>query len=203
MVEQPLKDRSKNVTAGGDTALMSLIVPDEFDGAFALLEEAFPAGERGTRAYQHSLLRRDPYTLWGWRDQGVVKAILALWEFEDFLFVEHFAVAAQGRGAGTGSQILRWMKARAGSRHILLEVEEPETRDAKRRIAFYQRNGFVLTPYRYVQPAADAADPPVALQIMSWPAIPSTLQFRRMQEVYLPQVYAPCPWREALCFAGK
>jgi GNAT superfamily N-acetyltransferase len=193
-----LKDRSKNAAASGDNAPMSLIMPDEFDAAFALLEEAFPPEERGDRAYQRGLLSREAYNLWGWYDSGLLKGVIALWEFEAFIFIEHFTVAADGRGAGTGARILNWLKTRADSRCIILEVEAPDTRDAKRRIAFYRRNGFERTTYRYIQPRSRAADLPVALQIMSWPAVPSARQFRRMQETYLPQVYAPCPWQEAL-----
>lgn len=80
--------------------------------------------------------------------------IISLWLFEEFIYIEHFAVQEDKRGSGIGSNVL-YSLANKYSKPILLEVELPEDDLAKRRIAFYQRHGFVTQPYDYTQPAYD------------------------------------------------
>ena len=48
-------------------------------------------------------------------------------------------------------------------------MEPPETELTRRRIGFYERNGFVLNDYDYVQPSLGEGKDPVPLRIMTWP----------------------------------
>ncbi|MCI8448180.1 MAG: hypothetical protein HFH30_07230, partial [Eubacterium sp.] len=50
---------------------------------------------------------------------------------------------------------------------ICLEVELPENDLAKRRIRFYERNGFFLNQYPYVQPSISKGRSPIPLLIMT------------------------------------
>ena len=73
------------------------------------------------------------------------------WELTNFVFVEHFEVFSEFRSLKFGSEIITLLFKNYS--HIVLEAE-PENLDenAKRRIAFYQKNGFAIIDETYVQP---------------------------------------------------
>lgn len=73
------------------------------------------------------------------------------WDFGDFVFVEHFAVADIMRGKGFGSEILKNF-CRDVQRPVVLEVELPNTAEAIRRIV-YERHGFNVVSQTYMQPS--------------------------------------------------
>ena len=77
-----------------------------------------------------------------------------------------FAVSAAARCQGLGSSILNEIK-HILSCQICLEVELPKTDLAKRRIAFYKRNGFALNDYPYIQPALSKGRHPLPLLLMT------------------------------------
>ena len=82
-----------------------------------------------------------------------------------------------GRAAGNGRQ--------AG----MPEVELPETEMARRRIGFYQRGGFVLNPYPYVQPPISAGRNPLPLAIMSAPRAIGPEEFEEFRRLVYTRVY--------------
>ena len=59
------------------------------------------------------------------------------------------------------SQFLRW-----APKPVIIEVEPPANRTAKRRIAFYEKLGLKLFPCDYVQPAYDPDKATVPLYLM-------------------------------------
>ena len=71
---------------------------------------------------------------------------LAVWEFESFIYIEHFAVDPALRNSGTGSAMLQEL-VKQYQKPICLEVELPEDELTRRRIGFYERNGFVFNEY--------------------------------------------------------
>ena len=75
-------------------------------------------------------------------ESDCIKAFITVWKFEDFAFIEHFAVNPFYRNQGLGSLILHEILNLLQCQ-ICLEVELPKTDFAKRRIGFYERNGFL------------------------------------------------------------
>ena len=112
----------------------------------------------------------------------------ALWQFSEFLFVEHFAVAPPLRGKGMGSKMLSALKEKAKT-PIVLEVELPETEIARRRIGFYERSGFHLNGFSYEQPSLGKGRSPVLLQLMSYPVPLSEEEFFQVKETLYREVY--------------
>ena len=112
----------------------------DFDKVFTILEESFPKDEYRTYEKQKALLDDARYTIYIIPDRDEVKAFIAVWQFDDFAFVEHFAVNQAYRNQGLGSIILQEVMKKLPCM-ICLEVELPETDFAKRRIGFYERNG--------------------------------------------------------------
>ena len=136
--------------------------PEDFDAVFRLLSQSFPAGERRDAAGQRALLSDSAYRVDILRaPSGGVQAMMAWWDFDDFVFFEHFAVDPACRSGGIGGQMLDALLARY-DKPACLEAELPETELAARRIGFYERHGFTVNAdYAYFQPAlAPGGSPP-------------------------------------------
>lgn len=92
---------------------------------------------------------------------------LTYWVFEGYIYVEHFAVQPERRGRNIGSKMLEHLFKTVGE-NVLIEVEKPETDEARRRIAFYERNGFRLRgDINYVQPPYSAEQSGVEMMLMT------------------------------------
>lgn len=141
-----------------------------FEEVFAILDEAFPSSEKRTYEGQKRVLSHEAYHLSVRRDEaGRVIAFLASWEFEDFRFVEHLAVSRAARGGGLGGKLLAEFLAR-DERPVILEVEPAHDDVSARRIGFYERYGFHLNPFPYVQPPLQEGEKDLPLCIMSYPS---------------------------------
>ena len=128
------------------------------------------------------------YTLYGLQENGEVVAFAAVYRFEAFVFIEHLAVAPTHRNRGLGALMLQELRALFQSR-ICLEVEPPEDELTRRRIGFYQRNGFFLTSHPYVQPSISKGRAPVPLQIMSTKGVLSEAEFEAVRKTLYEKVY--------------
>lgn len=102
---------------------------------------------------------------------------ITVWDLDSFVFLEYFAVAPWLRGKGCGQRMLDYV-GRHWKKPALLEVEYPESDTRKRRIRFYERNGFCLNPYPYLMPCLHGNGPAVPLLLMTRPA-PLTLDQAR------------------------
>ena len=136
---------------------MQRLFADRFDEMFEILEQSFPADERRPREQQLKLFEGEEEKIMGF---------MALWEFEDFVYIEHFALRADCRGRGTGSKMLGQVMS-AFDKPVCLEVEPPETEKSCRRIAFYERNGMYLNQYDYIQPPLAEGQNSLPLKIMT------------------------------------
>lgn len=98
--------------------------------------------------------------------EGKILAFMGVWEFDEFRFIEHFAVDPALRGQGIGGEMLRAYLSR-DTRRVVLEVELPNTDFAVRRIGFYQRMGLTLSDFPYTQPPLNPGDEWLPLLLMS------------------------------------
>ncbi len=98
---------------------------------------------------------------------GRFAGFLTYWEFPGYVYVEHFAVEPEMRGNDIGGSTLRHLVENISDR-VLLEVEHPDTPEARRRISFYERHGFRLhADIEYMQPPYDPSLPEVPLLLMT------------------------------------
>jgi len=160
----------------------------DFDKVYSVLQVSFPEDERRDYEGQMALFDNGYYTIYVLKDDGEVKAFITVYEFEDFTFAEHFAVAPGYRNCGLGSEVLDLLKKTVKA-PICLEVELPETDMAKRRIGFYKRNGFFYNDYDYIQPAYGKDKNPVPLKIMTTERGISESEFEYMKDVIYKKVY--------------
>lgn len=141
---------------------MKIIKTDPEEALFRIYEESFPVEER--RDWHH-LPADDAFTLYGIYadDSDKPQGLLTLWNFGDFSYIEHFAVDGRLRGQGIGAEVLASVPG-----VLLIEVELPETGEmCRRRIAFYERNGFRLLDTPYIQPSYGPGLPELPMRLMS------------------------------------
>ncbi len=178
-----------------------------FADVYRIMQASFPEDEYRPYEEQLALLQEPEYRIYALiaegqeavtgpdvekADSGTEKRLLtgflAVWEFDLFVFIEHFAVDASLRGNGTGSAMLQKLVERY-QKPICLEVELPETELACRRIGFYERNGFVLNKHPYMQPPISEGKAPVPLWIMTYKDQITQEEFRKMKGILYEHVY--------------
>lgn len=143
--------------------LFRKITAPDFDEAYTILKNSFAECEIRSYEKQKSLLNNDKYTLWGVFDEKL-SAVISVWNFTDFAFIEHFAVEKSGRGKGLGSEILQSIVNKYGA--VALETEKDTDEFSLRRYNFYIRNGFTDTGICYDQPPLQGSGK-VKLTLMS------------------------------------
>ena len=140
----------------------------EFDAIFSIMEQSFPLDEYRAYEEQKALFVNPEYEIYTWheKEEEPIAAFAAVWEFDNMVFLEHLAVDLEYRNGGIGAKVLQALK-QIFDKKICLEVELPETDLAKRRIGFYERNGFFLNSYDYIQPSLSKGRNPIPLLIMT------------------------------------
>lgn len=164
-------------------------MPSElFEQVYTLMQTAFPPTERRTYDGQLALFANPYYQMRVQTEENTVAAIMAVWEFPAFRFVEHIAVSPSLRGQGLGGQ---WIDdyVTAASKPVILEVEPPDTQIAARRIGFYQRHGFHACAFPYQQPSMQTGQPSIPLLIMQSGAPLTKLEFAQVRDTLYSEVY--------------
>lgn len=157
----------------------------DFDEVYDIMLYSFPESERRSKKDQLGLFSDSRYKIAAERGaDGIICVFLAYWELNGVTFLEHFAVAEHLRGGGLGGRFLdELVKGLKGT--VCLEAELPETSIAARRIAFYERHGFILNDYRYIQPPLGEGRVEQPLKVMSYGAALTKEQFENIRaEVY-------------------
>ena len=91
--------------------------------------------------------------------------LLTTWHFEEFIYIEHFAIDPTLRSRGYGSKALHTF-IKGHGKPIVLEAEPPTDALSIRRIGFYERSGLTLYDCPYIQPAYTEDSHPVELRLM-------------------------------------
>ncbi len=166
---------------------------DEFEKVFDLMVEAFPVDERRTFDEQRELLSNPIFDIYVLKDEdaGDIKGFISIYRFDKFTYVEHFAVNPKYRNLGLGHEVLSNLTALFGK--LLLEVEVPETEQAKRRIGFYERNGFYLNDYPYIQPPISKGTNPIPLLLMTTGGKLSQNEYNEAKSTLYKGVYKVAP----------
>ncbi len=162
----------------------------DFDKVYEVMEESFPMEEYRTYEEQKNLLNNPRYSIYVIKDENDhnVMAFICVWRFDQFAFIEHFAVNSKYRNQGLGSSILKELFQSLSCR-ICLEVELPNTFVAKRRIEFYKRNGFYMNEYPYIQPSISEGRKPLPLAVMTTQGGISKALFEEIKKVLYQWVY--------------
>ena len=132
-----------------------------------LYEESFPIAERRKIA-DHIRACSDSqfYPISAWEGSELI-GLLFYWEWDSYRYLEYLAVNPELRGSGFGSQLLRYL--RDSDHTIILEIDPLINELSVRRLQFYERAGFTLTPYRFVHLPYRLESQSQELLILSYP----------------------------------
>lgn len=148
---------------------LELLKTEDFPIVYKIMEQSFPPFERRPYDKCLNILSNPNYHIYiSKSNDRVINGFLSAWEFENFIFIELFAVDKRWRGLKIGS---RMMKAFLNTtvKSVVLEVEAFDTALAKRRIKFYKRLNFFLNDFGYYQPTPPKYTNKVLLKLMSYP----------------------------------
>lgn len=161
----------------------------DFDIIYDLMEISFPNNEYRTYDEQKELLNNLEYSIYVLRNEPkVIKAFISVWKFNEFSFIEHFAVNPEYRNAGIGAYVLN-KTAELLDGIVCLEVEPPETKIATRRIEFYKRNNFFINEYPYMQPPISKGKNAIPLFIMTSGSKVNEYVFQKIKATLYHKVY--------------
>ncbi len=167
----------------------NMISEKHFEEMYNILVDSFPSSERRSKA-GHLAEFSIPYFRSLCYGTYEVSALMNYWEFDDFIFLEHFAVSKSSRCNGLGTAMMREFSVLAGGKPIILEAEPPKSGElSERRIKFYNRLGFVLNEYEYWQPSLQEGELPVRLMLMSSPNALTNEDFCSVRDTLYKFVY--------------
>ena len=163
--------------------MLQRINETDFPEIYRIMQASFSDDEYRPYDEQLALFEEPEYRIY-----YMPAGFLAVWEFESFIYIEHFAVDPALRNSGTGSAMLQEL-VKQYQKPICLEVELPEDELTRRRIGFYERNGFIFNEYPYIQPPISKGKSPVPLRIMTYRSEITREEFQKMKEILYRRVY--------------
>ncbi len=142
---------------------------ERWDSIWNLYEESFPLAERRKKE-DHLRAVADgrfvPLSAW---DGEELVGIMFFWEWDSYRYLEYLAVNPRLRGQSFGSQMLRHLRDSAHT--IILEIDPLVNELSVRRLQFYERAGYTLTPYRFMHLPYRLEAEPQELLILSYPSM--------------------------------
>jgi ribosomal protein S18 acetylase RimI-like enzyme len=152
-----------------------------------LYELSFPPEERRDLPAQQLLLEKGVLQLQLVKQDGLFAGFVFYWLLTGYILVEHFAIAEDQRGNGIGSHVIKLMLTQFPQ--IALEVEPPQTTDAKRRVQFYEELGFSVYHFPYYQPSYRADGQSLPMQLMQKGMPPQEHTFFKITSEIYREVY--------------
>lgn len=170
--------------------MVELLKFEDFDQMYSIMEQSFPYDEYRGYEGQKQLFENPEYKVFIHRNEETkeIDGFLSAWEFDDILFFEHFAVSSKVRNGGIGGRMLREVLTQV-NKLTCLEVELPEGELEKRRISFYERNGFCYNPYPYTQPSIAPGREPIPLRIMTYQRTITETEYEKIKNLLYRRVY--------------
>ena len=153
-----------------------------------LFESAFPDDERPPFT---ELKHRDKdkfHFLVATIDDGEEPiGILTYWDFEEMIYIEHFAIDEELRNQGLGKAVfLNFISQQ--KKQIILEVERPHDETSEHRIEFYASMGLFQNPQEYLQPPYRKGKKTVPMIVMSKYELDDE-EFDEIREIIYREVY--------------
>lgn len=154
-----------------------------------LYVDAFPPTERRTNKEQRRIIDQESrFFFCAIRKEEKTVGFLSYWNFDTFIYIEHFAIDASLRGQNIGSRLLQDFHNNM-TLPIILEVERPETPIARRRIHFYERCGYTLWQSDYIQPPYQAGYASLPLYLMCHGDLTEAKDFDHIRQTLYKEVY--------------
>ncbi len=168
---------------------MKIINNECFDKAYDILESSFIPAELKERDVLKKQWEKGEVIIEGIAFQNILAGVITLWEFDSFVFAENFAIKKEYRNKGLGAELLQEIITEFCNKRIILEVEPAENVTQIRRIGFYERNGFTLSPFGYIQPPLRKGCEDVSLVVMHTGEEMKKEEFECIKENVFKKVY--------------
>lgn len=149
---------------------------------------AFPLDERRDWHEILTLTQHPPFNLYNISDNRKSIGMISVWRWPELTFIEHFAIHDSMQGKGIGSEVLN-LVIKEVSTPLIVEVEEPSSEGAMRRIALYQRLGFAVCHEVYYQPPYSPGKNAVKMLLMSYPRAITQAEFIIIKTKLYKEVY--------------
>lgn len=159
---------------------MKKICLKQFDEVYQLFEQSFIQTELRPYRQMKDFFQRGLFTVYAKYEKDGLLGAMVVWKLNSCVYLENFAVNEKQRGRGLGSYFLQQLCHLYDGQLLVLEVEKPHDDLSKRRIDFYERKGFLLTSFGYVQPTFRSNDEAVSLNLMTYPKM---IDYQKYQEI--------------------
>ena len=118
---------------------------------FDLYEQSFPPFECRTRDVHYQAVDDDRfYPMAVYNDDEFI-GLLFYWLIDGICYIEHLAIAADSRGKGYGTLILKDFCSLFNN--IVLEIDPPIEDVSIARERFYHHLGFITSKFDYIHPS--------------------------------------------------
>lgn len=130
--------------------------------------DSFPPEERRDWPQLIELLNNPLYNLLQIYSLNQFVGFISIWKLSGFYFIEHFAIRESERKKGHGIEVIRQL-IQQKLVPVVIEVEEPFSDEACRRIRFYESLNFKINQNTYFQPPYSIGKKAVKMHLMSYP----------------------------------
>ncbi len=152
------------------------------------MTSSFPIDEyRNLDDQRYNTCKKDEFYLYIAKDGKEPVGFITAWKFNNFTYVEHFAVHQSVRGKGFGSAIIDKLKEQ--EQRIVLEVEIPDNVTAQRRVEFYIKNEFSLCNKEYTQPAYRPQGNELPMHLMFYGDFNIDTEYNEIKKILYCNVY--------------
>lgn len=142
---------------------------DRFYPAFyAIYSHSFPIHEQRNAEQQEAAFRDNRYYLVALIENDILLSFICYWDFDEYVYIEHFAVNGEMRGRQIGSHSLALFAETVG-KTIILEIDPLIDEVSRKRYRFYEKLGYITNHYRHHHPAYNPIFPPHELVVLSYP----------------------------------
>lgn len=156
-----------------------------FKEAWKLYEASFPPDQKRTLEQQHMIMSTTNHAFYAVTEKSFI-GFVETWDLQEFVFIHYIAIPKIHQGKGIGTAIL---KEFVKEKKAILEVEPPLNEIKKKRITFYEKQGFHLNNYEYEQPAYSKDKNTVSLLLMSYPKTLTKEEFLQVKKTIYREVY--------------
>lgn len=137
-----------------------------FSTFYDIYHISFPIHEQRKDKQQKKAFENNRYHLDVLVEDEKFISFIAWWDFNRYIYIEHFAVNPELRGQSLGSKTLRRF-AEINNKVIILEIDPLIDEISKKRFEFYDKLGFQLNPYTHYHPAYKEGYAPHKLLVLS------------------------------------
>ena len=169
------------------------LVSDSSDPALNKIEktytDSFPEAERRDFSLVRGLVEHEPkFVVYALSLEDQYVGFITGWLFGSYTYVEHFAIDPSARNGGIGAEAMKQFLAFCGT-PVVLEVEMPVDEMSKRRIGFYERQGFILDNHIYHQPPYREGGEWLEMRLMIYGSVNLETSFEEVKDCLHTYVY--------------